>query len=166
MCLGGSSGASYLWADNSVSGTASATFAVNTTGNTGITINFNEIRQSGSTEVLSVITSTDNFVTSSTTVVSGEPIADDVTWQAVNAITLPAFFDNQTSVQVKFQYTGNNSGISIGIDDVRITGTAGTVYYWKGVGALHTLASWGSNTDGSGAALSISPLLVNFSYCK
>jgi hypothetical protein len=150
--LPGSSGGSYLIADNSLSGTASASFAVNTTGNTGITINFNEIRESGSFEVLSVVTSTDNFVTSTLTNVSGEPVGDDVTWQAVTAITLPATFDNQASVQVKFQYTGSNTGISIGIDDLIITGTAGTVYYWKGVGALHTLASWGSNTDGSGAA--------------
>lgn len=150
--LPGSSGGSYLIADNSISGTASATFAINTTGNTGITINFNEIRETGSFEVLSVVTSTDNFVTSTTTNVSGEPVGDDVTWQAVTAITLPATFDNQASVQVKFQYTGSNTGISIGIDDLSITGTAGSVYYWKGAGALHLTSSWGSNTDGSGAA--------------
>jgi hypothetical protein len=146
----GTTGGSYLWGDNSVNGLASLTFTFSSLGNTAVTINFNEIRQTGSTQVLTVITSTNNFATSTTFTVTGEPLGDDVTWQAVTPINLPANFDNQSAIQVKFEYTGDNTGVSIGIDDLMITGITAPIFYWKGSGSLDVLSNWTTSPNGIG----------------
>lgn len=153
--VSGSSGNSKLFAINSSGGQSTATYTFSGTGKTSITISWNEFRDDNSLPVLTVLTSTDNFVTSTTLTVSEPPATDYVTtpfWGSVSGITLPSSFDNQASIQLRFLYTADNSGLGIGIDDISITGTSAPIYYWKGSGNLDVLSNWGDNSDGSGTA--------------
>ncbi|MEQ1676166.1 MAG: hypothetical protein ABL876_05680, partial [Chitinophagaceae bacterium] len=76
-----------------------------------------------------------------------------------STITLDATFDNLTSA-VTFRFYGWNAegaGGTFSIDDVTFNGVATfsgpiTPYYSKAVGNLTTLATWGTNTDGTGTA--------------
>ncbi|MBL7732818.1 MAG: hypothetical protein JNM88_16700, partial [Chitinophagaceae bacterium] len=79
--------------------------------------------------------------------------------QTGSTITLDATYDNITSA-VSFRFYGFNAeatGGTFSIDNVVINGTATytgpiTNYYSKSAGNLTTLATWGTNTDGTGTA--------------
>lgn len=146
------SGGGKLVATNSSGVFSSATYAFSGTGKIAITISWNEWRDDLVDPALTVLVSKDNFA-SSTTLVVTEPSSAGV-WTAVPAIVLPASFDNQASIKIRFQYTPSNTALFLGIDDLKITGTSAPIYYNKAsaVGALQLLSSWGDLADGSGIA--------------
>lgn len=150
--LSGSSGNSKLLGLNSTGGFSTATYTFSGTGKLNITIGWNEFRDdiATPTPVLTVLASTDNFVTSTTLTVS-EPTTAGV-WAVVPTIALPSSFNNQAAIQLRFQYTADNSAQAVVIDDISINGTSAPIYYWKGSGNLDVLSSWGDVADGSGTA--------------
>ena len=59
----------------------------------------------------------------------------------------------QTILYLKWEYVYAGSGSYEAIDDILVQGAPSPIYYWKGgSNALHTFASWGTSTDGTGLA--------------
>ena len=148
--VAGSSAASKLFATNSTGGFSTATYLFDGTGKSAITISMNEYRDDLVNPTLTVLASKDNFLTTTTLIIT-EPSAAGV-WAAVPSVVLPAVFDGQSSIQIRFQYTPNNTGFGIGIDDIFITGTSSLIFYNKasGAGSLELVTNWGNVSDGSG----------------
>ncbi len=83
------------------------------------------------------------------TVLSFTDVATDADWHAL-AVTLPVAAEGQSSVYIRWSYTGANGGNFIAFDDVTVTGISTPVFYWDGVGAINQLGSWSDVIGGGG----------------
>lgn len=75
----------------------------------------------------------------------------DGSWQVIPEITLPAGAEEAANLQFRISFSVFNSGDVYAIDDFRVTGQSLSTFYSKATGNLDDLATWGLNTDGSGA---------------
>lgn len=143
-----SSGNSVLAGSDGVASAENAvTESFSTIGITNLVVNYNAYRSSGG-PVVTLEASSDNITY---TVIPGwaDVIADD-TWRSVTQFTLPISMENQSTVYLRWRYTGTSNGFFFAIDDIKVIGTQSTIFYWNGTGALNLLTSWGNNTDGTG----------------
>ena len=147
--VGGTSGLNMLVGGDYFASEA-VTFSISTTGRTGITLQWNELRNSTtSTPPLVIYYSTDGgttYINSGYT--DSTPL--DSAWHAVSAVSLPASANNLAALYIKFAIDGDGLGNSVLIDDI-FAKAAVTNYYYSGSGLLNSTANWGVNTDGSGA---------------
>jgi len=91
----------------------------------------------------------------STPIVTAEYSGDGITWFNIPYVNNPnddIFYfnfsnfaggemDNQTSLYIRFQYTGNSANEYVAIDNVNIVGDPTPIFYWNG-GALDLTTSW------------------------
>ena len=80
-------------------------------------------------------------------------VAGDGGWYALSPVFLPAASYTCPTLYIKLEYdmaTGS-AGDFLAFDDFVVEGDQNSNYYWKGVGDLDILGSWGKNTNGTGA---------------
>ncbi len=144
----GSSGLSVMAGANGNNGlqrSVSAPFS--TIGCSNITVKWNGLRSTGA-PMLTFQVSTNNV--SYTTVTITDVLTDDA-WHALATVTLPVSAENQSSIYLRWSYTGDASGAFIAFDDILVQGDMSPIYYWNGSGPLHMTTSWGLNPNGTGA---------------
>ena len=76
----------------------------------------------------------------------------DGTWYEITPTNLPAGASAQSSLQFRLSFTADNTGGTYAIDDFTVTGIGNGTFYSKSAGDLSSLATWGTNTDGTGTA--------------
>ncbi|MBK7666128.1 MAG: PKD domain-containing protein [Sphingobacteriaceae bacterium] len=144
-----SSGGSMLAGGDNLTNLEAAVSASFTTGGLkNIVVDWNEYRTS--TPKSPDITIEYSFDNITYTVVPGwtDIVADD-NWHAIPTLALPADCDAQTTIYLRWSYTGDGTGSFMAIDDIIVSGTPSPIYYWNG-GAPHDKTSWGLNADGTG----------------
>jgi hypothetical protein len=148
--VGGSSGGSKLFGANSLPSLVQEvrTMPVSTNTFVNIQVGWNALKLSGSSPAVTVEWSRDNG--SSWTNIAYTNTSGNNTWGVVTPVSLPATA-NGTIIIVRWYYTATGSGDYVAIDDVKITGTPSPSFYWNGSGALDNVASWGTNTNGTGS---------------
>lgn len=147
--LPGSSGNSVMAGADGTNGVAQSSVSqpFSTVGYSSLTITWNGYRGSGAPTV-SLSISTDN-VTYTPLPFTDVP-ADDA-WHAVTPIAIPGAFEGQTTVYLKWSYVTTATNF-FAFDDLSVIGTPSPIFYWNGSGALTSLSSWGTNTNGTGLA--------------
>lgn len=90
-----------------------------TIGYSGMLLSWNGLRSTGA-PLLSVSMSTNN--TTWTSITFTDVITDDA-WHAITPISVPASFDNQANVYIKWSYTGTGLGAYIALDDIKVVNT-------------------------------------------
>lgn len=143
---GSSANSIMAGADGSASVESSVSAPFSTIGYSSLTLQWNGYRLTGA-PTLSVALSSDNVTYTN---VSFTDVTDDNAWHALSTISIPPAFNGQATVYIKWSYQGSTSGNFFAIDDINVMGIPSPIFYWNGSGALTTLASWGTNTDGSG----------------
>jgi PKD repeat protein len=146
--IAGSSGGSVLaGADGTGNSEAAVTASFSTVGFNNITVDWNGYRSTGAPTVVFEYSFDDNTYVP----VTFTDVNTDDAWHTLSTITLPSACDNVPVLYLRWSYTSTNGGAFIAFDDLNVSGTSLTTFYWNGTGALHQLTSWGINPNGTGA---------------
>lgn len=135
-----------------------SSLAINTTGVTGLTLNFNYIENGQATNDDALVQYSLNGGTtwnalSNPAKTNPVPCAPQGLWTAYS-IALPATCENITTLLIGFRWVNNNDGIgtdpSFAVDDITITGTSsggGSANTWQGdvSNNWNTAGNWSSN---------------------
>eukprot|EP01012_Entosiphon_sulcatum_P011829 TRINITY_DN17325_c0_g1_i1.p1 TRINITY_DN17325_c0_g1~~TRINITY_DN17325_c0_g1_i1.p1 ORF type:complete len:1008 (+),score=87.12 TRINITY_DN17325_c0_g1_i1:87-3110(+) len=145
----GSSGNSVMAGADGTSGVAQSSVSqpFSTVGYSSLTITWNGYRGAGAPAVTLAI-STDDV---SYTTIPFTDVPSDDTWHSVSAIAIPPAFEGQATVYLKWSYVTTATNF-FAFDDLNVQGTTSPIFYWNGSGAINTLSSWGTNTNGTGLA--------------
>jgi hypothetical protein len=122
---------------------------LNATAFTNLQVYWNGARNPGS-PILSLSYSTDGVVYNN---VPYTDVTNDGSWYALSPVFLPAASYTCPTLYIKLEYdmaTGS-TGDFFAFDDFVVEGDQNSNYYWKGLGDLDLLTSWGKNTNGTGA---------------
>jgi hypothetical protein len=145
----GSSGNSVMAGADGSSGVAQSSVSqpFSTVGFSNLTISWNGYRGSGA-PVVSLAISTDDITYTN---LPFTDVATDDAWHALTPIAIPAGFEGQSTVYLKWSYVTTATNF-FAFDDLKVEGTTSPIFYWNGSGALTALSSWGTNTNGTGLA--------------
>lgn len=145
----GSSGNSVMAGADGTNGVAQSSVSqpFSTVGFSNLVISWNGYRGTGA-PVVSLAISTDDVTYTN---LPFTDVATDDAWHALTPIAIPAIFEGQSTVYLKWTYVTTATNF-FAFDDLKVEGTTSPIFYWKGSGALTTLGSWGTNTDGTGLA--------------
>ena len=145
----GTSGNSVMAGADGTSGVpqSSVSQPFSTVGYSNLMLSWNGYRGSGAPTVTLAI-STDNV---SYTTIPFTDVTDDDTWHAVSPISIPATFNGQTTVYLRWSYVTTATNF-FAFDDIKVEGVTSPIFYWNGSGPVTALSSWGTNTDGTGLA--------------
>jgi PKD repeat protein len=126
---------------------------LSTVGYTGITVTFGNREQTSSATDFLTVQWSDNGGAFQNITTTLDPTTS---WSKFISATLPVAADNNANIRLRFVVTGNggSSGAanSFWIDDVSLEGTPTSIleFYSNSSGFLDDIATWGSNTDGTG----------------
>lgn len=145
----GTSGNSVMAGADGTSGVpqASVSEPFSTIGFSNLVVSWNGYRGSGAPAVTLAI-STDNV--SYTTIPFTDVTADD-TWHALTPVAIPPAFEGQATVYLRWSYVTTATNF-FAYDDLKVEGVTSPIFYWNGSGAVSSLSSWGTNTNGTGLA--------------
>ncbi len=116
-----------------------------TVGFSNMVITWNGYRGFGA-PVVTLAISTDNV---SYTTLSFTDVTDDDTWHALAPVAIPPAFEGQPTVYLRWSYVTTATNF-FAFDDLKVEGVTSPIFYWNGSGALTSLSSWGTNTNGTG----------------
>lgn len=122
---------------------------LNASAFTNLQVYWNGARNPGS-PILSLSYSTDGVIYNN---VPYTDVTNDGSWYALSPVFLPAASYTCPTLYIKLEYdmTTGGTGDFFAFDDFVVEGDQNSNYYWKGVGDLDLLSSWGKNTNGTGA---------------
>lgn len=143
----GSSGNSVMAGADGTNGVpqSSVSEPFSTVGFSNLAVSWNGYRGSGA-PVVSLSISTDNV---SYTNIPFTDVPSDDAWHAISPIAIPPAFAGQTTVYLKWSYVTTATNF-FAFDDIKVEGVTSPIFYWNGSGALSSLSSWGTNTNGTG----------------
>lgn len=143
----GSSGNSVMAGADGTNGVAQSSVSepFSTVGFSNLAVSWNGYRGSGA-PVVSLAISTDNI---SYTNIPFTDVPSDDAWHAVSPISIPGAFAGQTTVYLRWSYVTTATNF-FAFDDIKVEGVTSPIFYWNGSGALTSLSSWGTNTNGTG----------------
>jgi len=145
----GTSGNSVMAGADGTSGVpqSSVSQPFSTVGFSNLVVSWNGYRGFGAPAVTLAI-STDNV---SYTTLPFTDVTDDDTWHALTPVAIPAAFEGQATVYLRWSYVTTATNF-FAYDDIKVEGVTSPIFYWNGSGAITSLSSWGTNTNGTGLA--------------
>ncbi len=145
----GTSGNSVMAGADGTSGVPQSSICepFSTIGFSNLVISWNGYRGSGAPAVTLAI-STDNV---SYTTLPFTDVPTDDAWHALTPVAIPPAFEGQATVYLRWSYVTTATNF-FAFDDIKVEGVTSPIFYWNGSGALTSLSSWGTNTNGTGLA--------------
>jgi hypothetical protein len=143
----GSSGNSVMAGADGTNGVAQESISefFSTVGFSNLTVSWNGYRGTGAPTV-SLSISTDNVTY---TPLAFTDVATDDAWHALTPVAIPAIFEGQSTVYLRWTYVTTATNF-FAFDDIKVEGVTSPIFYWNGSGPLVSFSSWGTNPDGSG----------------